>query len=39
MSIDIHPDCQRRLAERLAAILPEIRIHNGKCPIFVRALR
>jgi hypothetical protein len=30
MSLDIHPDCQRRLTERLVAVLPRIMVHNGK---------
>src|ERR1017187_6282248 len=30
MSIEIHPDCQRRLTERLATVLPQILVHNGK---------
>ncbi len=30
MSLDIHPDCQRRLAERLAIVLPQILVTNGR---------
>ena len=30
MSLDIHRSCQTRLIERLAAVLPTIRCHNGK---------